>query len=225
MLKRGPVPRRQRPKRQSGGIAATLDLVRRYVEKNDTKGIEHIKLQAKSLAQPIIAGLAKTNEQHATMERARVGDQRFAPSEGQWSSLTGKYRTAAEHLRVLEEGARDRAAGLRKIAMGEDGPIAKAAIEQLQAALKGATADLAQLRSGCGVRTMASRSSVAGTSRTRGTSGSSSADPSSRPGTTRRVTPTPRSYEIADRMRDRVRPQWGTSTRAAWPSSATPSAS
>lgn len=199
------------PKRCQEASQRLSDLVRRYVEKNDTKGIEHIKLQAKSLAQPIIAGLAKTNEQHATMERARSETQRFAPSEGQWSSLTGKYRTAAESTFEYWKKSREIAQrDCEKIAMGEDGPIAKAAIEQLQAALKGATADLAQLRSELrrwddGIKELR-RWYVEDTRNVRQLFCS--------------IPESPGDYaegdahaaqlrEIADRMRDRVRPQWG----------------
>ncbi|MEZ4401305.1 MAG: hypothetical protein R3B06_14865 [Kofleriaceae bacterium] len=52
--------------------------------------------RARGFAEPIKAGLAKTDEQHTVMERALSDAQRFDPSEGRWRGVTDKYVKGAD---------------------------------------------------------------------------------------------------------------------------------
>ncbi|MBK9035976.1 MAG: hypothetical protein IPL61_32800 [Myxococcales bacterium] len=108
------------------------ELIRGYVDKSEPRGVKEIPLRARGFAEPIKAGLAKTDEQHAVMERALADAQRFDPSEGRWRDVTGKHRASASAMFEYWKKAREAAhAACDELAKGDEARDVKDAVQKL----------------------------------------------------------------------------------------------
>ena len=84
-------------------------LIREHAERAKPEGARLIQAQARAVAEPIKAGLAKTDEQHALMERALSDALRFDASEGRWRDVTEKHRASATAIWEYWKKARETA--------------------------------------------------------------------------------------------------------------------
>jgi cysteine-rich repeat protein len=69
-------------------------LIREHEGRAKPEGARQILAQAPAIAEPIKAGLAKTDEQHSVMERALSDALRFDPSEGRWRDVTDRHKAS-----------------------------------------------------------------------------------------------------------------------------------
>lgn len=69
-------------------------VIRGFLDKRDTKGVSEIPLRARGLAEPIKEALGKMEEQHPLMEKAQSETYRFDPSEGRWRDVRDRFRTS-----------------------------------------------------------------------------------------------------------------------------------
>ena len=123
------------------------EIIRGFVDKRDTRGIAQIPLRARGFAEPIKAGLARTDEQHGVMERAFAEAQRFDASEGRWRDVRDRYRASA--AAIFEHWKKARAAAHEqcdKLAMGAENPDVKAKVTLLENSKTSNTRDLDVLR-------------------------------------------------------------------------------
>lgn len=120
------------------------DLIRGFVDKRDSKGVTQIPLRARGFAEPVKAGLAKTDEQHPVMERALSDAQRFDPSEGRWRDVTDKHRGSATAIFEYWKKAREAAhAACDELAKGDQAREVAEAVEKLKG---GATSEIEQYK-------------------------------------------------------------------------------
>lgn len=69
-------------------------VIRGFLDKRDTKGVSEIPLRARGLAEPIKEALGKMEEQHPLMEKAQSETYRFDPSEGRWREVRDRFRAS-----------------------------------------------------------------------------------------------------------------------------------
>ena len=74
------------------------ELIRKYLDEREENAVDQLKLRARSLSGPIKEGLSKTDEQHPNMERALSDAQRFSASDGGWRSVSDKHRASAQAI-------------------------------------------------------------------------------------------------------------------------------
>ena len=107
--------------------------IRRALDERDAESAKELQLRARELAEPVKAGLAKTDEQHPVMERALSDAQRFDPSEGRWREVTAKSRASSaaifEHWKKAREAAH---AACDELAKGAEHREVVAAVKDLE---------------------------------------------------------------------------------------------
>jgi hypothetical protein len=188
------------------------EVVRRYVDVQDTKGKTMIPTFARNLAGPIKDGLAKTDQQHSAMERAMSEAGRFTPSEGRWRDVAERSRASAsamfEHWKKAREAAH---AACDDLARGEDNPTVIKAVKAIDESISSNERELlllqnevqrwydgiVELRGWYKQDTAAVREAVCNLDDSPG-------DPEAGAEVEARV------KQIADRMRDRIGPRWST---------------
>lgn len=130
--------------------ATRLDQVLRgYRDAADVDGVPALEQRARVFAEPIKAGLAKTDEQHPIMEQAKNDALRFDTSEGRWRDVSDKGR--ASTIAIFEYWHRARNAAHKACdnqAKGDQNPAVVSAVDflnkiksQTQAELVRVTAD------------------------------------------------------------------------------------
>lgn len=82
--------------------------IRTYTDRRDTKGLTELPAKARALAEPLKDALAKMEEQHPLMERASSEAYRFDPGEGRWREVRDRFRTSS--VAVYEYWTKARAA-------------------------------------------------------------------------------------------------------------------
>lgn len=200
------------PEKCAEVTARLNEVIRGYVEVQDTAGKTALPMRARALAEPIKAGLAKTDEQHPAMERARSEAQRFEPSEGRWRDVAEKHRASAVAMFEYWKKAREAAhTACDDLARGDENPAVVKAVKAIDDTLSGNQRDLAQLEVDTqrwyeGIQelrgwykqdTAAVRELVCNLPESPGDSEEGEAVQA-------KVT------QIADRMRDRLAPKWAT---------------
>lgn len=116
------------------------EVIRGFVDKKDVAGKRQIPLRARAFAEPIKAGLAKTDEQHSVMERALSDAQRFSPSDGPWRTVGEKHRASAQGVFDYWTKARQAAhAACDELSTGDQAREVKEAIALLEG---GASAEI-----------------------------------------------------------------------------------
>ncbi|MBE7450685.1 MAG: hypothetical protein HS111_17840 [Kofleriaceae bacterium] len=106
--------------------------IRRALEAREEETPKNLQQDARALAEPVKAGLAKTDEQHPIMERALSDAQRFDPSEGRWRSVTEKHRASAIAIFEYWKKARETAhATCDELAKGQEHKEVVAALADL----------------------------------------------------------------------------------------------
>jgi len=124
------------PEKCRESTAQLEEIIRGFVSVQDTKGKTVIPLRARGIAEPIKAGLAKTDEQHSTMERALSDAQRFDASEGRWREVRDKHRASATAIWEYWKKARDVAhATCDELAKGDGNPTVVKAVAAIDATL------------------------------------------------------------------------------------------
>lgn len=93
-LKRGQFLADKAPDACSDSATRLEQVIRGFLDSRKTEGISQIPLRARGFAEPIKAGLAKTDEQHTIMERAQTDALRFDTSEGRWRDMKDKARAS-----------------------------------------------------------------------------------------------------------------------------------
>lgn len=122
------------------------EIIRGFVDIQDTDGKDEIPLRARAMAEPIKAGLAKTDEQHPIMERALSDAQRFDPSEGRWREVTDRNRASAAAMFDYWKRAREAAhAACDDLAKGDQNPEVIKAVKSISDTLSTNQRDLVQL--------------------------------------------------------------------------------
>lgn len=193
--------------------AARLDeVIRRYLDVQDTAGKTAIPLQARNLAAPIREGLAKTDQQHGAMERAHGEALRFTPGEGRWRDVAERSRASAnamfEHWKKAREAAH---AACDDLARGDENPAVVKAVKAIDESMSTNERDLVRLQNDTqrwydGIvelrgwykqDTAAVREAICNLDDSPG-------DPEAGAEMEARV------RQIADRMRDRIAPRWST---------------
>lgn len=82
--------------------------IRGYIDRRDTKGLTELPAKARALAEPLKDALAKMEEQHPLMERASSEAYRFDPGEGRWREVRDRFRTSS--VAIFEYWTKARAA-------------------------------------------------------------------------------------------------------------------
>lgn len=187
-------------------------VIRGFLDKRDVKGVTQIPLRARGLAEPIKGGLGKTDEQHAVMERALSDAQRFDPSEGRWRDVRDRYRASATAVFEYWKRAREAAhTACDELAKGDQHAEVKAAVENLSRSRSDNQNELDRLRVDHekwkdGIKELREwykqdtndvREMFCKIPESPGDSAEGDAYAA-------------RLTAIADRMRDRIRPKWGT---------------
>lgn len=108
------------------------ELIKGYLDRRDPKGVREIPLRARGFAEPIKAGLEKTDEKHREMERAFGEADRYAPGDARWSGVQSAYRAAAREVYDYWKKARDAAhASCDELAKGDEHKDVKRAVDDL----------------------------------------------------------------------------------------------
>ncbi len=121
-------------------------IIRGFTDAVDTDGVPELRLRARGFAEPIKAGLAKTDEQHPIMERAQSDALRFDTSEGRWRDVKDKAR--ASTIAIYEYWTRARNAAHKacdELAKGDQNPTVLRAVEFLEKGRSAAETELLQV--------------------------------------------------------------------------------
>jgi hypothetical protein len=121
--------------------------IRGFAERHDTKGITQIPMQARGLAEPIKDALAKTDTQHPIMERAYSEAYRFDPSEGRWREVRDQLRASATAIFEYWKKARETAhAACDELAKGDQHAEVLRAVADLSRARSDGETELLRLQ-------------------------------------------------------------------------------
>ncbi|KAB2911802.1 MAG: hypothetical protein F9K40_00110 [Kofleriaceae bacterium] len=126
------------PERCREAATRVNDAVARMVASNKEASATRLQALGRSIAEPIKAGLAKTDEQHAVMERALSDAQRFDPSEGRWREVTAKTRASATAIFEYWKRAREAAhSACDDLAKGDQSSVVREGLEKIKAGAGG----------------------------------------------------------------------------------------
>ena len=114
------------------------EVVDRMLSNSKEASVSKLEALGRSIAEPIKAGLAKTDEQHSVMERALSDAQRFDPSEGRWREVTDRNRASAATMFDYWKRAREAAhTACDDLAKGEQSAVVRAGVEKVKSGASG----------------------------------------------------------------------------------------
>lgn len=120
------------PEKCRDATTRLTELIRSYSDERDEDAADQLKLRARGMGAPIKEGLSKTDEQHTVMERALSDAQRFDPSEGRWREVTDKHKSSAAAIFEYWKKAREAAhTACDDLAKGDQHPEVIKAAEDL----------------------------------------------------------------------------------------------
>jgi hypothetical protein len=198
------------PEKCRDGTDQLRSFLRTYVDKRDTRGLSAIPMKARALSEPIKAGLDKVKEQHPVMERALSEALRFSSSDGKWREVSDKHRAAAAAIFDYWKKAREMAqSACDELAKGDQhGEVLRAVadlsktrtdadteLQRLQADHRKWYDGLKELREWYKQDTVNVREMFCKLPESPGDSAEGDAYAA-------------QLVQIADRMRDRIRPRW-----------------
>lgn len=126
------------PQKCAEATARVNEVVARMVANSREASVTKLEALGRSIAEPLKAGLAKTDEQHSVMERALSDAQRFDASEGRWREVTDKHRASAAAMFEYWKRAREQAhAACDDLAKGEQSSVVRAGVEKIKAGAGG----------------------------------------------------------------------------------------
>jgi polyhydroxyalkanoate synthesis regulator phasin/phosphopantetheine adenylyltransferase len=129
-------------------LEARLDeIIKGYTDVQDIDGKTEIPMKARAMAEPIKAGLAKTDQQHPVMASALSDALRFDASEGGWRGVTEKHQASAKAMFKYWESAREAAhKACDDLAKGEDNPTVQRGLAKIKDSASANERDLARLQ-------------------------------------------------------------------------------
>lgn len=122
------------PEKCRDSTTRLMELIRGYADEREKGADKELALRARGMGAPIKEGLSKTDEQHGVMERALSDAQRWDPGEGRWRDVRDKHKASAqaifEHWKKAREAAHSACDDLAK---GDQHPEVLKAVADLGA--------------------------------------------------------------------------------------------
>ena len=126
------------PEKCAESTKRVTEVVDRMLSNSKEASVSKLEALGRSIAEPIKAGLAKTDEQHSVMERALSDAQRFDPSEGRWREVTDRNRASAAAMFDYWKRAREAAhTACDDLAKGEQSTVVRAGVEKVKSGASG----------------------------------------------------------------------------------------
>ena len=122
------------PEKCRDSTTRLMELIRGYADEREKGADKELALRARGMGAPIKEGLSKTDEQHGVMERALSDAQRWDPGEGRWRDVRDRHKASAQAIFDHWKKAREAAhTACDDLAKGDQHPEVLKAVADLGA--------------------------------------------------------------------------------------------